>query len=581
MADETFDAVIVGGGTKALFLAMYLLKYGGMSVGIFEDRHELGGCLGTEEIAAPGFRSNVCATMTFPFYHLPLYRDFPGFWDYGAQWEQYLVADGAVFRNNNTCIALYSQKFDPTQERTAKEIARFSEKDADSWLRLWKLNESDEFRRVQLQRIFNPAEDYTDPKFGERELAFGVKLVESGFPMDSLIAATSHLRAARIYWESEELQHCVVRYCLSVNDVNELGSGIQTLMLASEIPGFGFNRGGTHQLAHAAHQILMQNGCKTFTHSEVKKVIIENGTAKGIRLADGSEIRARKIVVSTLNPKQLCFDLIGREYLDSRLARRVELLSTSFACLMWYGIAVHEAPKYKAAEFNPDINETLWLALAEDASPEHISMECKYQRLNMLPPLEHYCPTIWCHSLVDPLFAPPGKHIVQSEQLGPPATAYTEKEWMKIKKEYGENLITLFQRHCTNMGWDNIIGIDCNSPYDACRTKNLAPNGCWAVLDRSPDQGDADRPDRELRNHRTPIKNLYATGGAWFPGSNAGSFESYTCYKIIAKDLNLGKPWEEPGKEDPDSLVEQWNAVEKRVRDAAKPRIGYVAKAEA
>jgi len=36
MADETFDAVIVGGGTKALFLAMYLVKYAGMSVGIFE-----------------------------------------------------------------------------------------------------------------------------------------------------------------------------------------------------------------------------------------------------------------------------------------------------------------------------------------------------------------------------------------------------------------------------------------------------------------------------------------------------------------------------------------------------------------
>ena len=52
MADETFDAVIVGGGTKALFLAMYLIKYGGMSVGIFERRHEIGGCLATEEISA-------------------------------------------------------------------------------------------------------------------------------------------------------------------------------------------------------------------------------------------------------------------------------------------------------------------------------------------------------------------------------------------------------------------------------------------------------------------------------------------------------------------------------------------------
>ena len=55
MPDATYDAVIIGGGNKTLLLAMYLIKYGGMSVAVFERRHELGGCLTTEETAAPGF----------------------------------------------------------------------------------------------------------------------------------------------------------------------------------------------------------------------------------------------------------------------------------------------------------------------------------------------------------------------------------------------------------------------------------------------------------------------------------------------------------------------------------------------
>jgi phytoene dehydrogenase-like protein len=50
MPDTSFDVVIVGGGNKALFLAMYLMKYGGMSVGVFERRHEIGGCLATEDL---------------------------------------------------------------------------------------------------------------------------------------------------------------------------------------------------------------------------------------------------------------------------------------------------------------------------------------------------------------------------------------------------------------------------------------------------------------------------------------------------------------------------------------------------
>jgi phytoene dehydrogenase-like protein len=100
--------------------------------------------------------------------------------------------------------------------------------------------------------------------------------------------------------------------------------------------------------------------------------------------------------------------------------------------------------------------------------------------------------------------------------------------------------------------------------------KNLAPNGTMAGIDRSPHQLEENRPTPELANHRTPIQNLYATGGCWHVGSNAGSTESYNCYKIIAKDLGLDKPWEEPGKEEPDSLVEQQRIVRKRVQDSLR-----------
>ena len=55
MADKSFDVVIVGGGNKALVAGMYLQKYGGLSVGIFEERHELGGGWSSEESPAPGF----------------------------------------------------------------------------------------------------------------------------------------------------------------------------------------------------------------------------------------------------------------------------------------------------------------------------------------------------------------------------------------------------------------------------------------------------------------------------------------------------------------------------------------------
>jgi len=574
MPDETFDAVIIGGGTKGLQLAMYLIKYGGMSVGIFERRHEIGGCLCTEEIASPGFRGNDHANIILPFYYLPVYRDFPDFWDYGAIWDQHLVADGFVFRNNNSCLAIYSEKHDPMQERSAQEIARFSQKDADKWLNLWSLWKDDVYQRVQMDMVFNPAEFRAAPEVFERQLAVYPKLVEAGFDPDSVILAANSRHAMAEWFESPELQSCIMRAIVSyATDVNDCGYGPHFMGMTATVPTIGFNRGGTHQVAHAAHKILVRDGAKFFTHCEVEKVIIENGTATGIRLTDGTEIKARKMVVSAgLTPAQLCFDMIGREYLDDKLARRIELLETYFGCLMWYSFALHEAPKYNAEEFNPDIHDCQWLGLQPDSDPGHIIRECQWAKMRMFPPrdLEDYCPTVGCHSLVDPSYAPPGKHVAQSEQLSPPASLYTEREWLEIKKRYADDLITIWQQYAPNMTWDNVIGVDTNTPYDCLRMKNLAPDGTMAGVDRPPYQCFENRPTPELANHRTPIKNLYATGGCWHVGSNAGSSEAYNCYKIIATDMGLGKPWEEPGKEEPDSIVQQLRATIKKVQDTVK-----------
>ena len=557
MADETFDAVICGGGNKALMLAMYLTRYAGMSVGIFERRHEIGGGLATEETAAPGFRGNTHATIVLPWYYAPLWRDFPEFWDYGGKYDQYLVSDGSIFQDNDTCLTIYSQKTDPNQERTAKEIARFSEGDGERWLKAAELWNSDEYLRVMLDPLFNPHEWQLAPEFLGRQLEIYPKVLEAGFNVDALVLAANPLRVTREFFNSPELQYCICRFFIGgCRNLNDPSQGAETLGFMGTLPTIGFARGGTHQIAHACHQILVHEGCKFFTHAEVTKVLIENGRAVGIELADGSQVAARKLVVSAgLSPWQL-IDIVGKDVFGEQTCRRIDNLSTNnIGNLMWYTFALHDAPSYSAASFNTDINETQWLGLASSADPEHISQECKWATLGKLPPVDHYNPAIWCHSLVDPSYAPPGKHVAQNEMQGPRATDLSDKDWFKLKHEFAENLISVWGKFAPNMTWDNIIGIDYNTPWDNVRMKNLAPHGNFSGIDQTLSQRGANRPTPELANHRTPITNLYCTGGCWHIGSNASADGSYNCYKIIASDMGLGKPWEEPGKEEPDSLV--------------------------
>jgi phytoene dehydrogenase-like protein len=571
MADDTFDAVIVGGGTKALFLAMYLIKYGGMSVAIFERRHEIGGCLATEEISAPGFRGNTHANIIMPVYYAPIYRDFPEFWDCGARWEQYLCSDGACFADNDTCLAIYSIKHDPNQERTAREIARFSQKDADNWLKLWRAFESDEVYRVVIDNFFYPAEQRSAPEFGERQMAVYGKLVEADLVPDSLVLKSSPLRQIREMWDSQEMQYCHARFVVSAaTDLNDPGMGMETCALAAQLPLLGFARGGTHQIAHAAHQILVRLGCKFFTNTEVERVIIENGTATGVRLGDGSQVAARKLVVTAgLSPHQVVFDMIGSAHFSEKVRRRVELLSTThIGCLMWCSFALHASPAYKAEAFNPDIHETFWLGLGTSADPEHIANECRWANLGRFPPLEDFSPIVCCHSLVDPAFAPPGKHVAQNEMQAPPAHAHTEREWLEIKQRYTRDMLAVWRKYAPNMTEDNVIGVDSNSPYDCLRMKHLAPHGNCQTIDRSVFQQNENRPIPELANHRLPVKNLYATGAAWHPGANAGAGESYNCYKIIATDLGLDNPWQKLGGDETESLVAETRGVIRRAQES-------------
>jgi beta-carotene ketolase (CrtO type) len=575
MADEAFDAVIVGGGTKALFLAMYLIKYGGMSVGVFERRHEIGGCLATEEISAPGFRGNTHANIILPVYYAPIYRDFAEFWDYGAQWQQYLCSDGACFADDDTCLGIYSITHDPSQERTAAEIARFSHKDADNWLTLWRTFESDEIYRAMIDAFFYPTEQRLAPEMGERQMAAFGRLVEADLVPDSLVMKSSPLRQIREMWESRELQYCHARFVVSgATDINDPGMGVETYALGAQLPVLGFARGGTHQIAHAAHQILVQLGCSFFTTAEVERVVIENGTTTGILLGDGSQIAARKLVVCAgLSPHQVVFDMVGGERFQEKVRRRVELISTThIGCLMWCTFALHEAPTYKAEAFNPDIHETFWLGLGTSADPEHIANECRWANLGRFPPLEDFSPIVCCHSLVDSGFAPPGKHVAQNEMQAPPAHAHTEAEWLEIKKRYTEDMLEVWRKYAPNMTEDNVIGIDSNSPYDCLRMKNLAPHGNCQTVDRSVFQQNENRPIPELANHRTPVKNLYVTGAAWHPGPNGGCGESYNCYKIIATDLGLDNPWEKLGGDETESLVAEVRRVIQRAQESLEAK---------
>ena len=58
--------------------------------------------------------------------------------------------------------------------------------------------------------------------------------------------------------------------------------------------------GGTHNVTHALQRALSEEGGKFFVGADVDEIMVKNGRACGVKLADGTEIEAKKMVITSI-----------------------------------------------------------------------------------------------------------------------------------------------------------------------------------------------------------------------------------------------------------------------------------------
>ncbi|MEE8448394.1 MAG: NAD(P)/FAD-dependent oxidoreductase [Thermodesulfobacteriota bacterium] len=539
MADATYDAIVIGGGTSGLTVANYLVKYGGLKTAIFEARPELGGGWGSEDLV-PGFIANTHAAEVRRYYTLPLEWDFP-LKERGFEFLEYPVARGTIFKEDLSSFCIYSPEADPSGERSAASLAKFSRRDADTWLWLTELYHR-YIKDAVVKSLFNPPPPPGEPNPLEKLWLDLCKRWPER--IDPAFLVRSELEIWRDLFENEAVIAALCRHVHSITgtspDIPGGGAG-RLFAILCMVADTGAWRGGTHSLAHIMSRIFVEAGGEFFTKSEVERVIIDNGRARGVRLVDGTEVKARQLVVSTLDPASLCFRLIGKEHLPFRLAQRVAHLDRWRICITWYGWAVHELPHYRTAESDPDIDRAGRLVLTRK-DPLAMVKNHAWRRLGMMCPELNLC--VWGHTSIDPTQAAEGKHALGSEDFVLPATSMSAEEWKEFKRKHAEDTVREWSHYAPNMTWDNVIGYLPLTPVDATNCANFGPEGCWAVIDMVPSQMGGCRPAPELAQHRTPIAGLYATGAGWHRGGGGSSTHGYNCYKVIARELNLGKPWE-------------------------------------
>jgi phytoene dehydrogenase-like protein len=522
--DKTYDGIIVGAGHHGLILGSYLAK-AGLSVLLVDRRLQYGGGLNTTEATAPGFYHNLHSINHFHISETPWFKDL------GLEDRVTYITPRYEFgqaHSDGTALV-----FGRDREETIANVARFSKKDADTF-RAWN-------RRAEeiTSQILLP-ERYAEPlSQAEREAI----LEKTAIGRDFL--AVSRRQPLDVVHELFENDHVKLLFLFKVSlfgtwltdtmsKTSPMGSVIRAFDLDT---GYQLCQGGSFNLARGLMETFIAAGGTYAPQVAIDRILIEGGRAQGIVLADGRTVRARQFVASTLDVHQTFENLIGRTELPQAFAAKLDGFQYTGWTLFGLHLALHEAPKFAAAKFDPNIDQTLkWSIGAE--TMEDLFAAFEDVKANRVPRIVQFGSGPL--SVLDPTQAPPGKHTTYCWHVMPLAPDLGGQDYEEFKREFAEKIIDTFARYCPNLTRDNIIGRYIYTAKEYTQELINMRNGDIFM--------GAFNAEQVMYNHfgyRTPIPNLYMAGSAGHPGGAISGGAGYITAGIIARDLGA-KLWWKP-----------------------------------
>ena len=536
--ESAYDGIIIGAGHNGLILQAYLARAGMRTLMLERSMHVGGGLYTVEDNAHPGFHHNVHAVFLRAITATPWYRDL-ALEGYGLRMIEPEV-NLALHQEDGRCFVVHREA-----EKTARSLARFSQRDADAFLRL-----RDDYAPVVDEVIVPqlaapPVPDAQQRALLERSRS-GRRYLEA--------AALSPRGFLERHFESPQVRCLLLAICvLREVDVHVRGMGYVPAQLIGSTRKAQLAVGGSRELARAIERCVYDHGGDVLVNQAPRRIVVEGGAAKGVELQDGSFIGARHFVASSLNPSQTFLDLVGEAHLAGGLADRIRAYKYSVVGpLFGVHLALHEAPAYRAADFDPDAGRAFMSVLGLDRPEQIFEL---HQRLSAgrLPE------QVWMNSAVptlhDPTQAPPGKHTAFVWQKVPYRLQRRGSGWDAAKSEHAQRVLGRWREYAPNLTDEVIVNRFAFSPLDTERHFPNMAGGDLNVGWFNEAQIGAGRPLPELAQYRTPIRGLYLCGACTHPGGNITGFPGYNAAGVIARDTGLQAWWRVP------DLPATWSAL--------------------
>ncbi|MER3399418.1 MAG: hypothetical protein C4316_13000 [Chloroflexota bacterium] len=527
-----FDVVVIGGGISGGLSSAAYLQKAGLRVAVVEKRHKVGTFAPTSDpwpgaIMDPHASQN-WSTLSPAVEDLELEK-------YGYK-AVYAPAPNGTTHKDGVNVLVY---LDPDQ--TARSFGRLSERDGRTIRRLQTGLLKD---AVEIAETLCFTAPETEPD-RVMEMAMGLGRYV-GIDPDTF----SRINGVQLLEELFESDH--IRRTLAIFAAHHYAGHILAMghgsfaVLASFllICAAGWNIGGIYNVAQSVTRCFLDHGGVILHNCPVQQIIIRDGEAIGVRLADdaaypGQVIYADKAVISDVGAK-LTLDLISEDVMrsiDSRLAAKMKYWKTYYrgGCLSFW--ILKDRPIWKSERWNPDISRTADFYQAWDSWAQ-----CKEWLLAMQnnERLDGLNAELSDFSAIDPKGRSPEGYIVfRSEEPLPfhlPAEGGPER-WDDLREEIAARRNDVMEELAPGFK-DKIVKQWIQTPLDVWRYNSAAVGGAIVGGDFSEDQWILTRMP-----YRMPVKRLYMANSVW-PVAATWMAPGYNCACLVAEDLGIRhQPW--------------------------------------
>ncbi|HEX6107715.1 MAG TPA: NAD(P)/FAD-dependent oxidoreductase [Gemmatimonadales bacterium] len=525
----SYDLIVIGGGHNGLVTAAYLAR-AGVKVLVLERREVLGGACVTEEVW-PGYKVSTAAYVN-SLLRPEIIRDLE-LKRHGFRMLPRSPSSFTPFPDGRSLL------LGPDKALTHREVSKFSARDADALPRYEAMLERvAEF--IEPTLIQTPPDPWSLRPANLVQLAkMGLAFLRLGHDGQKAVeiltgAATPILDR---WFESEQLKVTLATDAIIGAMASPSMPGTAYVLfhhVMGECDGvrgvWGYVRGGMGGISNAIASAAREKGAEIRTSAEVARILVKNGTAYGVALADGTELRATR-VASGADANVTFLKLLGNGDLPGDFVEAVRHIDYSSASCK-INVALSELPDFIAAPGTapgPQHRGTIHISPTMEYI-ERAYDDAKYGRPSRQPIIEATIP-----SVLDDTLAPPGKYVMSMftqyfpYQLAPGLSLEEEKE------RYADRCFALMDQYAPNFS-RSVVARQVLSPVDLEQRFGLTGgNIMQGVMSLS--SLSFMRPVPGFADYRTPVRNLYLCGAATHPGGGVMGACGYNAAREILRDI--------------------------------------------